>query len=58
MGKRIGNKNEAQHRGKAERKEIKAANIAREAVKKEIAKGRYVNAVKGAAKSDTSHGYA
>jgi hypothetical protein len=46
MTNRIGNKDEAQHRGKQEKKEIKRANIAREAVKKEVAKGKYRNQVK------------
>ncbi len=47
MTNRIGNKDEAQHRSKQEKKEIKKANIAREAVKKADAKARYRNAVKG-----------
>jgi hypothetical protein len=46
MTNRIGNKDEAQHRGKQEKKEIKRANIAREAVKKEVAKVKYRNQVK------------
>ena len=33
MTHKIGNKNEAQHRGKKERLEIKRANVAREAVR-------------------------
>jgi hypothetical protein len=48
--KKIGNVNEAQHRGKQARKEIKKANIAREAVKKAAATAKYRNAVKGQAK--------
>ena len=36
MTKRIGNKDEAQQRGKAEKKDIKRTNIAREAIKKSI----------------------
>lgn len=47
MTNRIGNKNVAQLRGKQERKEIKAANRAREAVKREEARAKYRNAVKG-----------
>ena len=47
MTKRIGNKDEAQQRSKEEKKEIKRANIAREAIKKAVAKTRYRNAVKG-----------
>lgn len=46
MTKRIGNKHEAQHRGQEERKAIKRANIAREAIKKEVAKAKYHNQVK------------
>lgn len=47
MTKRIGNKNEAQHRGKKERLEIKRTNIALEAVKKAAAKAKYHKEVKG-----------
>jgi hypothetical protein len=46
MTNRIGNKDEAQHRSKAEKKELKRANIAREAIKKAIAKAKYRNQVK------------
>lgn len=46
MTKRIGNKDEAQHRSKAEKKETKRANIAREAVKQALAKSKYRNQVK------------
>lgn len=46
MTKRIGNKDEAQLRGKAEKKDIKRTNIAREAEKQAIAKGKYHNQVK------------
>ena len=46
MTKRIGNKDEAQLRGKEEKKDIKRTNIAREAVKKAIAKSTYRNQVK------------
>ncbi len=47
MTNRIGNKNVAQLRGKQERKETKAANRAREAIKREEARAKYRNAVKG-----------
>jgi hypothetical protein len=47
MTNRIGSKDEAQHRGKQEKKEIKKMNIEREAVKKDAAKAKYRNAVKG-----------
>lgn len=46
MTKRIGNKDEAQLRGKAEKKDIKATNIAREAAKRAIAASKYHNQVK------------
>ena len=47
MTNRIGNKDVAQHRSKAEKKRIKQDNIAREAVKKATAKAKYRNEVKG-----------
>jgi hypothetical protein len=47
MTNRIGNKNVAQLRGKQERKEMKAANRAREAIKRAEARAKYRNAVKG-----------
>jgi hypothetical protein len=47
MTNRIGNKNVAQLRGKQERKEMKEANRAREAIKRDIARAKYRNAVKG-----------
>ncbi len=46
MTKRIGNKDEAQHRGKAEKKETKRTNKAREMIKQAIAKAKYRNQVK------------
>ena len=46
MTKRIGNKDEAQHRGKAEKKDIKQTNKAREVIKKAIAKAKYRNQIK------------
>jgi hypothetical protein len=46
MTNRIGNKDEAQHRGYEEKKAIKRMNIAREAVKQSAAKAKYRNQVK------------
>lgn len=46
MTKRIGNKDEAQHRGYKEKQAIKQMNIAREAVKQATAKAKYRNQVK------------
>jgi heterodisulfide reductase subunit A-like polyferredoxin len=46
MTKRIGNKDEAQHRGKQEKKDIKATNKARELIKQAIAKAKYHNQVR------------
>lgn len=46
MTKRIGNKDEAQHRGKQEKKETRRTNIAREALKQAIARTKYRNQVK------------
>jgi hypothetical protein len=46
MTKRIGDKDEAQHRGKDEKKLIKRLNIAREAVKRSLARAKYRNQVK------------
>ena len=47
MTNRVGNKNEAHQRSKAERLRIKQMNIAMEAVKKAAAKAKYRNEVKG-----------
>jgi hypothetical protein len=44
MTKRIGSKHIAQHRGKAERIEIKRTNIAREAVRQAEARAKYQKA--------------
>lgn len=41
MTKRIGNKDEAQHRGKQEKKDIKRTNKAREIIKQALAKAKY-----------------
>lgn len=46
MTKRIGNKDEAQHRGKEEKLATRRMNIAREAEKKAVAKAKYRNQVK------------
>ena len=46
MTKRIGNKDEAQHRGYKEKQAIKRMNIAREAIKQATAKAKYRNQVK------------
>ena len=46
MTKRIGNKDEAQHRGYEEKKAIKRMNIAREAVKQAAARAKYRHQVK------------
>jgi hypothetical protein len=46
MTKRIGNKDEAQLRGKAEKKDIKRTNIAREAIKKALAKAKFRNQIR------------
>jgi hypothetical protein len=47
MTNRIGNKDVAQQRSKEEKRRVKADNIAREAVKKEAARAKYRNEVKG-----------
>lgn len=46
MTKRIGNKDEAQHRGKEEKKAIKQMNIAREAIKQALARAKYFKQVR------------
>lgn len=53
MTNRIGNKDEAQLRGKEEKKDIKRANRAREAIKKAIAKARYRNQVRNQPSPET-----
>jgi hypothetical protein len=47
MTNRVGNKNQAQLRGKQERKDIKQANREREAERRATARAKYRNAVKG-----------
>ena len=54
MTNRVGNKNQAQMRGKQERKGIKQANRVREAEKRATARARYRNAVKGQAQAATA----
>jgi hypothetical protein len=46
MTSRIGNKDVAHQRGKAEKQRIKASNIAAEAVKKEKAAAKYRNEIR------------
>jgi hypothetical protein len=47
MTNRVGNKNQAQLRGKQERKEIKQANREREVLKQTAARAKHRKAVKG-----------
>lgn len=54
MTKRIGNKDEAQHRSKQEKKETKRTNVAREAEKKALAASKYRNQVKNQPSMDQS----
>lgn len=54
MTKRIGNKDEAQHRSKQEKKETKRTNVAREAEKKAVAASKYRNQVKNRPPMDQS----
>jgi hypothetical protein len=54
MTNKIGNKHEAQHRGKQERLEIRRTNLAREAVKMAEARAKYHNQVKGRSQTDLS----
>lgn len=54
MTKRIGNKDEAQQRGKEEKKDIKRTNIAREAAKQAIAKSKYHKEVKNQPSSQSA----
>jgi hypothetical protein len=54
MTKRIGNKDEAQHRGKKEKQETRRANIAREAIKQATARAKYRNQVKNQPPKDLS----
>jgi hypothetical protein len=54
MTNRVGNKHQAQLRGKQERKEIKQANRAREAERQITARAKYRNAVKGQPQTATA----
>jgi hypothetical protein len=47
MTARIGNKDQAQHRGKKEKLAIKRANKVREVVRQAVARAKYRNQVKG-----------
>jgi hypothetical protein len=47
MTAKIGNKHEAQHRGRKEREEIYKTNVAREAVRQATARAKYRNQQKG-----------
>lgn len=55
MTNRIGNKDIAQQRSKQDKKEMKLANIAREAVKKAAAKAKNQHAVKGRPETGNMH---
>ena len=54
MTNRVGNKNQAQLRGKKERKEVKQANREREAERQATARAKYRNAVKGQSQTATA----
>lgn len=54
MTAKIGNKNEAQHRGKKERLEIRRANKAREEIRQAAARAKYRNQPKGQPPRDLS----
>jgi hypothetical protein len=54
MTKRIGNKDEAQHRGQREKLETRRTNIAREAEKKAVAQAKYRNQVRNRPPMDLS----
>jgi hypothetical protein len=54
MTARIGNKHEAQHRGKKEKLAIKRANKVREAARQAVARAKYRNQVKGQPQADLS----
>jgi hypothetical protein len=47
MTARIGNKDQAQHRGKKEKLAIKRANKVREVARQAVARAKYRNQVKG-----------
>ena len=54
MTNRVGDKNQAQLRGKQERKEIKQGNREREAIRRATAQAKYRNAVKGQPQTATA----
>ena len=54
MTHRIGNKAVAKQRSKADKKAEKNSNIAIEAIKKAIAKGKYRNEIKGHSSTPTA----
>jgi hypothetical protein len=54
MTKRIGNKDQAQHRSKREKEETRRMNKERELVKQAAARAKYRNAVKGRPQMDLS----
>jgi hypothetical protein len=54
MTAKIGNKHEAQHRGKQERLEIRRSNIEREIVRQAAARAKYRNQVKNQPPMDLS----
>lgn len=55
MTARIGNKDQAQHRSKQEKLEIKRANVIREKDRQAAARAKYRNQVKGRAPMDLSN---
>jgi hypothetical protein len=54
MTKRIGSKDQAQHRGKREKEEIRRMNKERELTRQAAARARYRNQVKGRPAMDLS----
>ena len=54
MTNRVGNKNQAQQRGKQERKDVKEANREREAAKQATARAKFRNAVTGQPQTATA----
>jgi hypothetical protein len=55
MTARIGNKDQAQHRGKQEKLETRRANIVREKARQAAARAKYRNQVKGRPATDLSN---
>lgn len=55
MTARIGNKDQAQHRSKQAKREIKRANVVREKAKQAAARAKYRNQVKGRAPMELSN---